>query len=130
MERKIPFQFDISFEEGGLHPTSDPELYSGKVRVFYKYSNRNGSYITDEFAIKLAESAYNKPVIGYYDAVRGDFLGHEGPEMAKAYGFVIPGSLEWVDHLDEDGVTRCYATYEVLVWAKYWQEAAKLFEKA
>ena len=38
MERKIPFQFDISFEEGGLHPTSDPELYSGKVRVFYKYS--------------------------------------------------------------------------------------------
>lgn len=130
MERKIPFRFDISFEEGGLHPTSDPELYEGKVRVFYKYSNRNGSYITDEFAQKLAESAYNKPVIGYYDTLQQDFLGHEGPEMAKAYGFVIPGSLEWVDHLDEDGVTRCYATYTVLVWAKYWQEAAKLFEKA
>ena len=130
MERKIPFRFDVSFEEGGLHPTSDPELYEGKVRVFYKYSNRNGSYITDEFAQKLAESAYNKPVIGYYDASQGDFLGHEGPEMAKAYGFVIPGSLSWVDHLDEDGETRSYATYDVLVWAKYWQEAQKLFTKS
>ena len=129
MERKIPFQFDISFEEGGLHPTSDPELYSGKVRVFYKYSNRNGSYITDEFATQLAETAYNKPVIGYYDHVQCDFLGHEGPEMAKAYGFVIPGSLAWVDHLDEDGITRNYATYEVLIWAKYWEEAQTIFKK-
>ena len=129
MERNIPFRFDISFEEGGLLPTSDPELFQGKVRVFYKYSNRNGSYITDEFAEKLAKSAYNKPVIGYYDAMRGDFLGHEGPDLAKAYGFVIPNSLTWTDHLDEDGVTRTYATYDVLVWAKYWQEASKLFTK-
>lgn len=129
MERKIPFRFDVSFEEGGLHPTSDPELYEGKVRVFYKYSNRNGSYITDEFAQKLAESAYNKPVIGYYDVLQQDFLGHEGPEKAKAYGFVIPGSLVWTDHLDEDGVTRSYATYSVLIWAKYWDEARKLFTK-
>lgn len=129
MERKIPFRFDVSFEEGGLHPTSDPELYEGKVRVFYKYSNRNGSYITDEFAQKLAESAYNKPVIGYYDILQQDFLGHEGPEKAKAYGFVIPGSLVWTDHLDEDGVTRSYATYSVLIWAKYWDEARKLFTK-
>ena len=129
MKRKIPFRFDVSFEEGGLHPTSDPELYEGKVRVFYKYSNRNGSYITDEFAQKLAESAYNKPVIGYYDVLQQDFLGHEGPEKAKAYGFVIPGSLVWTDHLDEDGVTRSYATYNVLIWAKYWDEARKLFTK-
>ena len=129
MEKNIPFRFDVSFEEGGLHPTSDPELYEGKVRVFYKYSNRNGSYITDEFAERLAETAYNKPVIGYYDILQQDFLGHEGPEKAKAYGFVIPGSLEWTDHLDEDGVTRSYATYEVLIWAKYWQEAQKLITK-
>ena len=129
MERKIPFRFDVSFEEGGLHPTSDPELFEGKVRVFYKYSNRNGSYITDTFANKLAETAYNKPVMGYYDIISQDFQGHEGPEKAKAYGFVIPNSLVWTDHLDDDGVTRTYATYDVLVWAKYWEEARKLFVK-
>lgn len=129
MERKIPFRFDVSFEEGGLRPTSDPELFQGKVRVFYKYSNRNGSYITDAFAEKLAATAYNKPVFGYYDVVSRDFLGHEGPEKAKAYGFVIPNSLEWTAHLDDDGVQRTYATYDILVWAKYWEEAAKLFTK-
>ena len=129
MERKIPFRFDILLDEGDLHPTSDPELYQGKVRVFYKYSNRNGSYITDEYAEKLAVSAYNKPIIGTYDITQQDFLGHEGPERAKAYGFVIPNSLTWTDHLDEDGVTRTYATYDVLIWAKYWQEAGKLFTK-
>ena len=129
MERKIPFRFDVSFEEGGLRPTSDPELFEGKVRVFYKYSNRNGSYITDTFANKLAETAYNKPVMGYYDIISQDFQGHEGPEKAKAYGFVIPNSLVWTDHLDNDGVTRTYATYDVLVWAKYWEEARKLFVK-
>lgn len=129
MERKIPFRFDVSFEEGGLRPTSDPELFEGKVRVFYKYSNRNGSYITDSFAEKLAATAYNKPVMGYYDIISQDFLGHEGPEKAKAYGFVIPNSLVWTDHLDDDGVTRTYATYDVLVWAKYWEEARKLFVK-
>ena len=129
MERKIPFRFDVSFEEGGLRPTSDPELYEGKVRVFYKYSNRNGSYITDTFADKLAATAYNKPVMGYYDIVSQDFQGHEGPEKAKAYGFVIPNSLQWTDHLDDDGITRTYATYDVLAWAKYWEEAKKLFVK-
>lgn len=129
MERKIPFRFDVSFEEGGLRPTSDPELYEGKVRVFYKYSNRNGSYITDTFADKLAATAYNKPVMGYYDIVSQDFQGHEGPEKAKAYGFVIPNSLQWTDHLDDDGITRTYATYDILAWAKYWEEAKKLFVK-
>ena len=129
MKRNIPFRFDVSFDEGGLLPTSDPELFLGKVRAFYKYSNRNGSYITDSYAEKLAKSAYNKPVIGYYDVYQQDFQGHEGPEKAKAYGFVIPNSLTWTDHLDEDGITRSYATYEILVWAKYWEEASKLFTK-
>lgn len=125
----IPTHFDVSFEQDSLCPTSDPQLYKAKVRVFYKYSNRNGSYITDDFGQKLAVSAYNKPVVGYYDVQAQDFLGHEGAEKLKAYGFVIPDSLVWCDHLDEDGITRSYATYEVLIWAKYWQEAMKIFAK-
>lgn len=130
MERKIPFRFDVSFVEEGLRPTADSQLYTTRVRAFYKYSNRNGSYITDEYAEKLSQSAYFKPVIGYYDAPLQDFLGHEGPEKVKAYGFVIPDSLVWEDHLDEDGEVRNYATYEVLIWAKYWEEAKKIFNKA
>ena len=57
MERKIPIHFDVLFIENGLHATNDPELFTGKVRTFYKGENRNGSYMTDEFAQKLALSA-------------------------------------------------------------------------
>lgn len=130
MDKNIPLRFDASFDLGiGLKATSDPELFYARVRAFYKYSNRNGSYITDEYAKKLAESAYLKPVFGYYSFEEGDFLGHEGKEV-KAYGFVIPDSLTWEDHLDEDGVIRTYATYEVLLWANYWEEAKNIINKA
>ena len=129
MEKKIPFRFDVFFDNE-LRPTNDSQLFIGKVRVFYKYSNRNGSYITDEYAEKLSKNAYMKPVFGTYDVLAGDFLGHEGPQKAKAYGYVLPNSLTWEDHLDDDGITRNYATYEVILWSKYWQEARKILEKA
>ena len=130
MSREIPTRFDASFVEGSFHSTEDPEIQLGRVRAFYKYSNRNGSYITDEYAEKLALSAYMKPVFGCYSHEHKDFLGHEGPENVKGYGFVIPGSLKWEDHLDDDGVVRTYATYDVLVWAEYWEEAKYIFQKA
>lgn len=128
--REIPFRFDASFVEGSFHSTEDPEIQLGRVRAFYKYSNRNGSHITDEYAEKLAASAYMKPVFGCYSHEQDDFLGHEGPRDVKAYGFVLPGSLAWEDHQDHDGVTRTYATFDVLVWAQYWEEAKSIFTKA
>lgn len=128
MEKSIPYKFDIHFD-GDLIPTSDPELYQSKVRVFYKRKNRNCSYITDEFADKLALSAYAKPVVGTYDHVIQDFKGHERAETQKGYGFVVPNSLKWEDHLDEDGVIRTYATYDVILWAEYWEEAKQIPKK-
>lgn len=128
MEKQIPLHFDVSF--GGLRPTEDSQLYLSSVRVFYKYSNRNGSYISDDFAETFSKTAYCKPVFGYYDVNAQDFLGHEGPEKAKAYGFVLPNSLSWQEHLDDDGELRTYATYEVLLWAEYWDEAKKIFSKS
>ena len=129
MEREIPFRFDAQFDMASFTPTSDPTLRVGRVRVFYKHLNRNGSFITDKFATKLALSAYGKPLVGTYDREICDFKGHETPEEAKAYGFVLPGSLSWEDHYDEDGVTRNYATYDVVVWSEYWDEAKTIFTK-
>ena len=129
MDREIPFRFDAEFDAASFTPTSDPTLRVGRVRVFYKHLNRNGSFITDKFATKLALSAYGKPLVGTYDRDACDFKGHETPEEAKAYGFVLPGSLSWEDHEDSDGVTRNYATYDVVVWSEYWDEAKTIFTK-
>jgi len=38
---------------GNLEQTSSPVVSKARVRIFYKYENRNGSYISDEFAEKL-----------------------------------------------------------------------------
>ena len=67
MDREIPFRFDAEFDAASFTPTSDPTLRVGRVRVFYKHLNRNGSFITDKFATKLALSAYGKPLVGTYD---------------------------------------------------------------
>lgn len=128
MGKEIPYRFDVEFESDSFSP-EDPQLRKGKVRVFYTGLNRNGSYITPEFGAKLALTAYMKPIVGTYDVIQGDFLGHD-PSAAKAYGFVLPDSLEWIEHLDKDGITRTYAAYDVIVWAEYWDEAKKIFDKS
>lgn len=129
MEREIPYKFDVLIDSTDLTPTSDPELYTTKLRVFYKGLNRNGSYITEEYADRLALSAYSKPVLGAYNYDTQRFGGHEGPIAAKAYGYIIPGSLTWTEHFDKDGTLRTYATYDALLWAAYWEEAKKIIGK-
>ena len=54
MERQIPIYFnDVSFSSP-LEPIANiPTIGKTKVRVFTKYRNRNGSYITDEMADQL-----------------------------------------------------------------------------
>ena len=42
-------------------------LSMGRCRIFYKYENRNASFITDEFADKLIKTLPYTPVKGIYD---------------------------------------------------------------
>jgi len=47
----------------------DSNAFRLHVAVFTKYKNRNGSYITDEYADFLIKSATrgNTPVVGFFD---------------------------------------------------------------
>lgn len=47
-------EFEVSLY-GGLVKYNDV-LSKTRCRIFYKYGNRNGTYITDEFADKLIAS--------------------------------------------------------------------------
>lgn len=55
----------------------NPYITECKIKVFYLEDNRNGSYITPEVGIMLADSIYNAPIVGYYSEEQQDFLGHE-----------------------------------------------------
>lgn len=73
MEKKVPnFDFEI-LEKKKINPY----ITECKIKAFYLEDNRNGSYITPEVGIMLADSIYNAPIVGYYSEEQQDFLGHE-----------------------------------------------------
>lgn len=133
MEKKIPIYFDTIILDS---PAQDISLNNGtdisngsrlEVAVFTKYKNRNGSYITDEYAAHLIESATrgDTPVVGFFDPSEQQWASHTGPTLANGYGY-IESFLGWRPFTDTDGITRDYAVFSVVIFSKYYEEARKI----
>lgn len=109
-----------------------PTISKIRCRLFYKGKNRNGSYITDEFAEKLLSSLPYAPLKGIYQEEEQDFTDHglENSE-GRIYG-VVPENAEvrWEPHLDTDGVERTYATCAVYVYTALYKEANEIVGKS
>lgn len=101
-----------------------------RVRIFYKYGNRNGSYITDEFAEKLLASLPYTPVKGIYDG--DDYTDHGySRQLGRIYGIVPEDPhVTWEKFLDEDGVEREYACADVLLFTALYEEAGEIIGKS
>ena len=101
----------------------------GRCRVFYKGHNRNGTYITDEFAKKLIASAPYTPVKGIYDV--DDYTDH-GKERneGRIYG-IVPAdpNFAWEKHEDENGILRDFACFDVLYYTALYGEASEIAGK-
>ena len=101
----------------------------GRCRVFYKGHNRNGTYITNEFAKKLIASAPYTPVKGIYDV--DDYTDH-GKERTEGriYG-IIPAepNFAWEKHEDENGKVRDYACFDVLYYTALYGDANEIAGK-
>lgn len=107
-------------------------LSRGRCRIFYKGRNRNGTYITDEFAQKLLSSIPYTPVKGIYDAEEDEDFTDHGEERTEGriYGIVPENpNLAWEKHLDEDGVEREYACVDVLYFTALYPEAKQIPDK-
>ena len=108
-------------------------LSQARCRIFYKGANRNGTYITDEFAEKLISTLSYVPVKGIYDSMTDDYTDH-GRERyeGRIYGIVPENpNFAWETHLDEDGVQREYACVDVLLFTGiYKKEALQIVGKS
>ena len=128
MEKSIPIYFDAAVIDPIQEISeTNPNISRLKVRVFTKYGNRNGSYITDEVAQQLVQSATqgNIPVVGFFDPSTEQWAGHTGPTLANGYGYV-EDFLGWEPFTDTDGVTRDYAVFSVILFTNYFEEAKKV----
>lgn len=126
---KTPFDFEVNLY-GDLVPYTDT-ISRCRCRIFYKYGNRNGSYITDEFAEQLVKTLPYAPVKGIYDDIDEDYTDHgKHRSLGKIYGIVpVDNHFEWENHLDEDGVERVYACSDVLVYTALYKEAKEIINK-
>lgn len=104
-------------------------LSKARCRVFYKYGNRNGAYITDEFAQQLLSTITYTPIKGLF--LNDDFTGHNmDKQVDKIYGIVPKDyNFAWEEHLDKDGVTRVYACVDVLLYTALYEEAKDIVNK-
>ena len=107
-------------------------LSKARCRIFYKYENRNGTYITDEFAEKLLNSLPYAPVKGIYMPEEGDYSDHgEERDEGRIYGIVPENpNIAWETHLDEDGIERTYACADVLIFTAIYKEASDIVGKS
>lgn len=121
----IPVSFPISVFENSGEKISDT-LTKKRVRIFYRGENRNGSYISDEFAEQLLKTLPYAPVKGIYN--EDDFEGHGKKRTeGRIYG-VVPENpnTTWEKHLDEDGVEREYACADVYLFTALYEEANEI----
>ena len=131
MDKKKLATFSLSLY--GNITAYNKTLSLARCRIFYKGGNRNGTYITDEFAEKLVASLPYAPVKGIYDSMAEDFTDHGTQRyQGRIYGVVpVDNHFAWEKHLDKDGIEREYACTDVLLYtAIYQKEALDIVESA
>lgn len=128
---------DISkFLKFSIRPYGDlqkitPTISSMRCRIFYKYANRNGTYITDEFADKLIKSLPYTPIKGIYSVADEDYTDHGvSRDLGRIYGIVPKDpNFAWERHEDDDGVARVYACCDVYLYTAIYKEASEILDK-
>lgn len=128
--KDILFEFPITLY--GKVEKYNEVLSKSRCRIFYKKLNRNGTYITDEFAEKLIKTLPYTPVKGIYDEFNEDYTDHGNKRnQGRIYGIVPENpNFKWEKHLDEDGVEREYACVDTLLFTGLYEEAGDIVNKA
>lgn len=125
--KKSQIEFPVSIY-GNVEKFND--IFSkARCRVFYKGPNRNGTYITEEFAEELISTFKYIPVKGIHDGE--DFTDHgTARSEGQIYGIVPEtNNFAWEQHLDKDGVERTYACTDVLLFTALYPEASDIVSK-
>lgn len=125
--KKSQIEFPVSIY-GNVEKFNDI-FTKARCRIFYRGANRNGTFITDDFAKELISTLQYIPIKGIYDGE--DFTDHgTSRSEGQIYGIVPEtNNFSWESHLDEDGVERVYACTDVLLFTALYPEANDIVSK-
>lgn len=126
----IPLSFPITVFENTGEKVSDT-ITKKRCAIFYKGKNRNGSYISEEFAEDLIKTLPYAPVKGIYNKDAEDYTDHGTKRSeGRIYG-VVPEKFNfaWEKRIDEDGVEREYACADVYLFTALYKEAEEIAGK-
>ena len=126
----IPLSFPITVFENAGEKVSDT-ITKKRCAIFYKGKNRNGSYISEEFAEDLIKTLPYAPVKGIYNKDTEDYTDHGTKRSeGRIYG-VVPEKFNfaWEKRIDEDGVEREYACADVYLFTALYKEAEEIAGK-
>ena len=129
-EENVSLEFPVTVY-GNLEKYNET-ISKGRCRIFYKYGNRNGTYITDEFAEKLLSTISYAPIKGIYEGDEGDYTDHGAARsQGRIYGIVPENpNITWEEHEDDDGIVRTYACVDVLIFTGLYTEANAIVGKS
>ena len=129
-EENVSLEFPVTVY-GNLEKYNET-ISKGRCRIFYKYGNRNGTYITDEFAEKLLSTISYAPIKGIYEGDEGDYTDHGiARSQGRIYGIVPENpNITWEEHEDDDGIVRTYACVDVLIFTGLYTEANAIVGKS
>lgn len=120
----------------------NPLVSKCQIKVCYvgEQPNRNGSVITKDVAIQMANSLPGSPIVGFYNEHKEDFEGHERElvvedniwyfkDTTRPYGFVDVNAPTWFQKFTDDGVDHEYLMTEGYLWTGQYPEARRIIEK-
>ena len=118
----------------------NPFISKCQIKVCYvgNEPNRNGSVITKNTALDLANSLPGSPIVGYYDMKSEDFQEHnrmintanwEVNDTTRPYGFVDLNAKVWFQKFFDDGVEHEYLVTEGYLWTGQYPETQRIIDK-
>lgn len=114
-----------------LSPVNENSQFQrGKVDIFYKEQNPNGTRFTEVAFQETLRNIGGIPVVGYWNSYLGDFEGHnkeKGKPPTVPLGFVSETpNTSFTEKTHADGSKHLYATVDVLIWAKRYEYAKEV----
>ena len=136
--RHISIKLETPCEFINVTPVN-PLISQCEIKVCYvgEDPNRNGSIITKEVAIQMANSLPGSPIVGFFNEAQGDFEEHnrvidisngrfEIKDTTRPYGFVDLNAKVWFQKfLDDNAVEREYLMTQGWLWTGQYPECKR-----